>query len=206
MSTKERILDEAIALFSRRGFNAVSIRDITGAVGIKESTLYYHFKNKDEILSSILIEYREAYRRMLPPESELGRIISAISPYDFLKRGLDNYKQQVLEHPRMSQISRILQMEQFGQELARDILLHDVIDGSMRFLENAFRLMMEQGSIRKQSPEQLAHEYQYPVFAMYVEYQLLHFDEKDTSILEGRLVAHLDQFMGRIHVQGSDKR
>jgi AcrR family transcriptional regulator len=206
MSTKERILEAATALFSRRGFNAVSIRDITGAVGIKESTLYYHFKNKDEIISSILTEYREAYRNMLPPESELGRIISSTSPHDFLKRGLDNYRQQVLEHPRMSQISRILQMEQFGQELARDILLHDVIGGSMRFLEKVFELMMEQGLIRKQSPSQLAHEYQYPVFAMYVEYQLLHFDGKDTSVLEGRLVTHLERFMERIQAQGNDVR
>ncbi|MFF2890540.1 TetR/AcrR family transcriptional regulator [Paenibacillus sp. NPDC057967] len=60
-------MEVSIDLFSRQGFNAVSIRDITGLVGIKKSTLYYHFKNKEHILSSIFAEYREVYRNMFPP-------------------------------------------------------------------------------------------------------------------------------------------
>ena len=49
-STKERILDISLQLFSQYGFSAVSIRDICGQVHIKESSVYYHFTNKRAIL------------------------------------------------------------------------------------------------------------------------------------------------------------
>ena len=52
-SNKEKILNTAIDLFSNKGFNAVSVRDITRGVEIKESSLYNHFKSKDEILETI---------------------------------------------------------------------------------------------------------------------------------------------------------
>lgn len=43
-STKERILDISLQLFSQYGFSAVSIRDICGQVHIKESSVYYHLR------------------------------------------------------------------------------------------------------------------------------------------------------------------
>ncbi|MBE3554734.1 MAG: TetR/AcrR family transcriptional regulator [Thermicanus sp.] len=52
-STKNKILEIADDFFSRKGYTGVSIRDITGEVGIKESSLYKHFKNKEEILQTI---------------------------------------------------------------------------------------------------------------------------------------------------------
>lgn len=44
MTTKDNIIEQALRLFSAKGFEAVSVRDIARAVGIKESSLYYHFK------------------------------------------------------------------------------------------------------------------------------------------------------------------
>ena len=52
-STKERILDISLQLFSQYGFSAVSIRDICGQVHIKESSVYYHFTNKRAILEEL---------------------------------------------------------------------------------------------------------------------------------------------------------
>ena len=59
MSTKERIMDVALHMFSERGYAATSIRDICGEVGIKESTLYYHFKNKHDILDSLITKFED---------------------------------------------------------------------------------------------------------------------------------------------------
>ena len=56
MTTKERIIDQALDLFSRKGYDGVSVRDISGAVGIKESSLYNHFKNKQDIFDTIVEE------------------------------------------------------------------------------------------------------------------------------------------------------
>lgn len=44
MNTREKIISESLNLFSRKGFDAISVRDIAKAVGIKASSLYNHFK------------------------------------------------------------------------------------------------------------------------------------------------------------------
>ena len=41
--TKQKILDKALALFSSRGYDAVSVGEIAQAVGIKAPSLYNHF-------------------------------------------------------------------------------------------------------------------------------------------------------------------
>ena len=56
--TKQAILDAALNLFSQKGFSAVSIRDICAVVQIKESTVYYHVKNKEAILDDLLAEFQ----------------------------------------------------------------------------------------------------------------------------------------------------
>lgn len=53
-SGRDRILDEAAALFLRRGYNATSLRDIADAVGMKAGSLYYHFASKEDLLVEIL--------------------------------------------------------------------------------------------------------------------------------------------------------
>ena len=45
MKTKDKILIEALSLFSVSGFSGVSVRDIAKAVGIRESAIYKHYKN-----------------------------------------------------------------------------------------------------------------------------------------------------------------
>ena len=52
--TKEKIFDAAIDLFSEYGYTGASIRGIAVSVGIKESSIYAHFINKEDILNHIL--------------------------------------------------------------------------------------------------------------------------------------------------------
>ena len=49
MKTKDKILIEALSLFSVSGFSGVSVRDIAKAVGIRESAIYKHYKNKQQL-------------------------------------------------------------------------------------------------------------------------------------------------------------
>lgn len=42
MNTKKRILDEALTLFSEKGYASVFVADIAKAVGIKAPSLYKH--------------------------------------------------------------------------------------------------------------------------------------------------------------------
>jgi AcrR family transcriptional regulator len=53
MKTKDRILDVALQLFNAQGTNAVSTNHIAEAAGISPGNLYYHYRNKDEIIRDI---------------------------------------------------------------------------------------------------------------------------------------------------------
>ena len=53
-TTKQRILTEAVKLFSTEGYEAVTVDQIAAAVGIKAPSLYKHYKNKRDIFDSIL--------------------------------------------------------------------------------------------------------------------------------------------------------
>lgn len=59
VSTRGKIIDAAIDLFSENGYAETSIRDIANAVQIKTSSIYYHFESKEAILNFILNEYIE---------------------------------------------------------------------------------------------------------------------------------------------------
>jgi AcrR family transcriptional regulator len=45
---RQRVLDAAEALFMERGYNAIALRDIANALGIKQASLYYHFPHGKE--------------------------------------------------------------------------------------------------------------------------------------------------------------
>ena len=66
MTTKERILETALELFSQRGYGGVSVRDIARAVGIRESSIYNHFENKRAVFDGIVdfcVQQSEQYFR-----------------------------------------------------------------------------------------------------------------------------------------------
>lgn len=46
MTTKEKILKQALCLFAEKGYNALYVGEIASAVGIKAPSLYKHFKSK----------------------------------------------------------------------------------------------------------------------------------------------------------------
>ena len=49
MTTKERIIEEALTLFAEKGYQGTSVKNIADAVGIKDSSLYKHYKSKLEL-------------------------------------------------------------------------------------------------------------------------------------------------------------
>ncbi len=53
MSTRERILDSALTIFNEGGTAAASTNHIAAACGISPGNLYYHFRNKEEIIRAL---------------------------------------------------------------------------------------------------------------------------------------------------------
>lgn len=54
MSRKDAILQAATHLFSEKGFKNTSMADLSKMTGVAQGTIFYHFKNKEELFLSIL--------------------------------------------------------------------------------------------------------------------------------------------------------
>ena len=63
MNTKQKILDVALDLFSKKGYANVFVGEIAEGVGIKAPSLYKHYKRKQDIFEAILEEMRNRYNK-----------------------------------------------------------------------------------------------------------------------------------------------
>lgn len=57
---REKIVDTASELFYTYGFDAVSMRDIAGKVGVTTGSLYHHFKNKGDLVMAVFDRHDES--------------------------------------------------------------------------------------------------------------------------------------------------
>jgi AcrR family transcriptional regulator len=67
LGMRQRILQEAARLFTRSGYSAISMREISQACGITKAALYYHFKDKEALIVAIMSDNL----------TEIGRLISS---------------------------------------------------------------------------------------------------------------------------------
>ncbi|HEV7898413.1 MAG TPA: helix-turn-helix domain-containing protein [Planosporangium sp.] len=51
--TRTRIQDVALELFTEQGYEATSLREIAERLGVTKAALYYHFKTKEDIVTSM---------------------------------------------------------------------------------------------------------------------------------------------------------
>jgi AcrR family transcriptional regulator len=198
--TKTRILDAAIELFSIHGFSGVSMRDIARAVGIKESSIYNHFPGKDAILEEIFNLYQDEYARLVPSEELVEQALSTITPEQFWKNGFRNFK-ELMGSARMEKITRILTLEMYRNPRARQILLENSIYAPVDFTERTFRKLIKRGQIKALDPHLLAVEFQSTIFALYVQYLVLHLAGEDTQTVEQQVADHIDFFSELVKIE-----
>ncbi|WP_017347847.1 multidrug efflux transporter transcriptional repressor AcrR [Pantoea sp. A4] len=56
LETRQQILDAAVELFSHQGVSATSLAEIAAAAGVTRGAIYWHFKNKADLLHAIWLE------------------------------------------------------------------------------------------------------------------------------------------------------
>lgn len=61
METRQSILDTALKLFNDKGAYAISTRHIAAEMNISPGNLYYHYRNKEEIIRHLLEQMTEDY-------------------------------------------------------------------------------------------------------------------------------------------------
>ncbi len=70
VSTRQRILDVALDLFTEQGFDGTSLREIAERLGVTKAALYYHFASKDDILMALHMRLHELGKGALSRLSE----------------------------------------------------------------------------------------------------------------------------------------
>lgn len=146
-STRELILDEAVACFATNGYEGTSLNDIAAGVGIRRPSLLHHFPSKEAL-------YGEVFERLL--SDWFNRLVAAVASPEkgwekielVLNAGFDYFA----DNPTYVRIMRRAAIDG-GGHLGIDLaaVLRPMFDQAVDY----FRREMAAGVYRKHDPEQL---------------------------------------------------
>ena len=98
-SSRDKILDVAEALFARRGFAGVGLREVAERVGLGKSSLFHHFKSKAELYLAVL---RRVFDRI--DESVVPVLGASGTHAEQLVRTIDTLIDALAEHPTTARL------------------------------------------------------------------------------------------------------
>lgn len=181
MNTKDRIRYEALTLFSAKGFDAVSVRDIAAAVGIKESSLYNHYKGKQDIFQSIVDEYSKRGEEFF----QSINMLDAGKTFDVDERTVSMYTHmspeqfeamslRVLEYyltdETIVKFRKMLTIEQYRSPMLTKLYRDISFNSSLEFQSQLFTVLMNEGLFKKVDPYVLALEFFSPIFLIFTKF------------------------------------
>ena len=184
MTTKERIIEESMKLFSVYGFEAVSIRTIADAVNVGNSALYKHFKSKQAIFDEIVEISKEKYLK------KCAFVTSDI-------RGLESVKDTCLtmfvyqtSDEWIVMFRRILLLEKFKNPQIAAIYKEFFVDIPIRYQMKIFENLMKQGLMKPGNSEVYAME-------LYAPFYLYHFVDRDYKELKTLFIEHIENYFNQ---------
>jgi TetR/AcrR family transcriptional regulator len=98
-SSRDKILDVAEALFARRGYAGVGLREVADAAGLGKSSLFHHFRGKTELYCEVQTRVLERFRDRL--ESVLAEPHSPMRP---LERAIEEMIDGLAEQPTTARL------------------------------------------------------------------------------------------------------
>lgn len=178
MTTKERIVDEALTLFASKGFRGTTVKDIADAVGIKDASLYKHFKSKKEILNTIV---EEAYVHMGNMSDSLGipsgdgsledaaEFFRGINRETIIALGKEVFK-FYLTDGYMSRFWKLANLEQYNNRDFYELYRRLFTEEGIEYQKNLFAEMIRMGAFREGDPEVMAYNFYSPIFLLLHRY------------------------------------
>jgi len=207
--TKAKILKTALKLFSSKGYKATTVRDIAGAMGVKQSALYNHFKNKDAILEALisdltssaivtLFDNKDAQELHKQGKSLLMSIATTFKLLSF-----DGQNEALF---------KLMMQEMFRNERVREIYNEYFYQENVKKLSGVFFAMMQDEMIKSSDPLLLANEFFVllaneffaPLFFYQMQVSLLKLDKKSTSSVVSMFEKHVDYFWDTIKMEQQD--
>lgn len=176
MDTKERILKEALTLFSERGYSDVFVGDIADAVGIKAPSLYKHYKNKKEIFDSCVRSFFDGMNQVRNELLLPGTVNSTVS-YETVDLdtivefsvGLFTY---YLRDDVASKFRKMLMIERYRNSEINDMYENLFIIGAVEYEEEVFRKLVEAGVLKNENPHVIALRFYSPIFYLLQKYDM----------------------------------
>lgn len=180
-NTKEKIFDVSIDLFSKNGFNDTAVREIAKQAGIREGSIYNHYKNKEAILDAIIDYFKsELYQGQIPDE-EIADLMDQ-GPEVYFEFGAKVFMDRI-NTPRMEKIWRLLLIETYRNEKIREFFKKEILDEPLKGWENIFNIMIEKKMIKPVNARTLAYEYwSFGVFLLF-ECYILKYNEDFQSCM-----------------------
>lgn len=208
MTTKEKIIDEALTLFSTKGYQGTSVKNIADAVGIKDSSLYKHYKSKKEIFDTIVKEMSLRMEGMskglgLPDEKNMEK--AALEYGQLTAEGLWELSKNIylyyLKDEFAARFRRMLTIEQYRDREIYHVYKKIFMEDSIIYQTALFEEMIQQGIFIDANPAAMAVNFYAPVFFLLNKYDQ-EWERIDEAL--GELKQHVEEF-SRVYLR-ADKR
>ena len=161
--TKERILATALDMFSQNGYAGTNIRELTASLGLVKSSMYRHFKSKEEIWNTLLDEMIAYYDERFGSPEHLPPVPEALEELVAMTIRMVNV---TVHDEKIVKTRKLLMIEQFRDDRARDLATKHFLIGLREMFTPVFQGMMDKGLIRKDDPAMLAFAYTAPISAL----------------------------------------
>lgn len=156
--TRESIMNTALKMFSEKGYAAVSMRDISGAVGIRASTIYYYFKSKQDIFDALIKTVDSVSEQLKSNFAKALGNSDTVKCEDFVRVG-KLFVTGYLNNEKIGTILHMLETERFhdpkADEAWKKMLFIDPIENS----KEVFEVLYKRKLIKDKDSNRLAAEY-----------------------------------------------
>jgi AcrR family transcriptional regulator len=141
LSSKEKVLKAAIRVFSKKGYDGASMREIAAAARLTKPMIYYHFKDKKDLYLHLLETHIETLHEGLVAVLQSGQDHIAV-----LGRIIDLYDETFRSNPEMFYL---IQRETTGEGRFVELLTKKHFSDMQVRMAQFFREGIRQGSFRK---------------------------------------------------------